>query len=155
MELPDLQKGYSISNNVHNAVMTVIERCIEENDYDIPVFIPTEVLKSEIRSYCLSLSAVNNPDNDSDIKKLMKLYDEVVKMEQARAEQQSNNDMANAQTQQINQQTAALDAQSAQMDPQLSEMQSIVQAIQNGQMDQATAQQYLQQLGGQQNELAQ
>ena len=156
MELPDLQKGYSISNNVHNAVMTVIERCIEENDFDIPVFVPTEVLKSEIRSYCLSLSAVNNPDNDGDIKKLMKLYDEVVKMEQARAEQQSNNDIANAQTQQINQQTAALDAQSAQMDPQISQMQSIVQAIQSGQMDQATAQQYLQQLnGGQTNELAQ
>lgn len=148
MELPDLQKGYSISNNVHNAVMTVIERCIEENKYEVPVFIPTEVLKSEIRSFCLSLFSINNPENDSDIKKLLKLYDRVVEMEAVRAEQQNNNDIANAQTQQINAQTEALSAQSAQLDPELSQMQSIVNQIQNGTIDQSTAQQYLATLNG-------
>ena len=147
MELPDLQKGYSISNNVHNAVMTVIEKCIEENKYDIPVFIPTEVLKSEIRSFCLSLFAINNPENDVDIEKLLKLYDKVVEMEAVRAEQQNSNDIANAQTQQINQQTMALDAQSQGLDTQNSQLQSLLTAIQNGQMTPEQAQQALSQMG--------
>lgn len=152
MELPDLQRGYNISNNVHNAVMTVIENCIDNDDYDIPIFIPREVLKSEIRSCCLNLEAINNEKNKKDIDRLLKLYDKVVEFDQMQAEQQNNNDIANQQTQQINQQTAALDQQSAMLDPELSQMQSVVQAIQSGQMDQATAQQYLAQLqGGQQN----
>ena len=159
MELPDLQKGYSISNNVHNAVMTVIEKCIEENKYEIPVFIPTEVLKSEIRSFCLSLFAINNPENDADIEKLLKLYDKVVEMESIRAEQQSNNDIANAQTQQINQQTAALDQQSVAMDGELANLQSTLQQLQSGNVDPAQAQQIIQQLqeqqGVQQNVMAQ
>jgi hypothetical protein len=148
MEMPDVQRGYNLSNNVHNAVMAVIERCLDENDFDIPIFIPTEVLKSEIRSVCLNLEGVNNPDNKTDINKLLKLYDKVVEMEQTMAQQQNNNGIAQQETQQINAQTEALSAQSAQLDPELSQMQSIVNQIQNGTIDQATAQQYLATLNG-------
>lgn len=148
MEMPDVQRGYNLSNNVHNAVMAVIERCLDENDYDVPIFIPTEVLKSEIRSVCLNLEGVNNPDNNTDINKLLKLYDKVVEMEQTIAQQQNDNGIAQQETQQINAQTEALSAQSAQLDPELSQMQSIVNQIQNGTIDQTTAQQYLATLNG-------
>lgn len=75
MEIPDLQQGYSLANNAINAVMSVIDDCIERDIYDIPDYIPLQMLQEEILSTCLSLRASNHKGNREDINKLMKLYD--------------------------------------------------------------------------------
>lgn len=74
MDLPDLQLGYSITNNSINAVLSVIDDCLENDNYDIPDYIPNQMLLEEIMNTALSLKAANNPSNAVDIQKLMKLY---------------------------------------------------------------------------------
>lgn len=74
MDLPDLQLGYSISNNSINAVLAVIDDCLENDNFDIPDYIPAAMLQEEIMNTCLSLKAANNIKNAADISKLMKLY---------------------------------------------------------------------------------
>lgn len=75
MELPDIQSGYSLANNAVNAVLSVINDCIEKNVLDVPDYIPFEMLKEEIINTQLSLKAAANADNDNiaDIKKLDEL----------------------------------------------------------------------------------
>lgn len=75
MELPDLQMGYSISQNSINAVLSVIDDCLENGVMEVPDYIPTQMLKEEIMNTCLSLKA-NNTDgkNNADISKLLELY---------------------------------------------------------------------------------
>lgn len=82
MELPDLEGGYSLSNNAINAVLSVIRDCIESDSYDVPDYIPIPMLKTEIINTQLSLRAANFTKNQKDIEKLNQLYNVVVKMEQ-------------------------------------------------------------------------
>lgn len=82
MELPDLEGGYSLSNNAINAVLSVIRDCIESDNYDVPDYIPIPMLKTEIINTQLSLRAANFTRNQKDIEKLNQLYNVVVKMEQ-------------------------------------------------------------------------
>lgn len=82
MELPDLEGGYSLSNNAINAVLSVIKDCIESDSFDVPDYIPIPMLKTEIINTQLSLRAANFTKNQKDIEKLNKLYDVTVQMEQ-------------------------------------------------------------------------
>ena len=82
MELPDLEGGYSLSNNAINAVLSVIRDCIESDNYDVPDYIPIPMLKTEIINTQLSLRAANFIKNQEDIEKLNQLYNVVVQMEQ-------------------------------------------------------------------------
>ncbi len=79
MELPDIQSGYSLSNNAINAVLTCINDCIEKNVFEVPDFIPFTMLKEEIINTQLSLKAAASEHNDNleDIQKLTKLYESV------------------------------------------------------------------------------
>ena len=79
MELPDIQSGYSLSNNAINAVLTCINDCIEKDIFDIPDYIPFLMLKEEIINTQLSLKAAASAENDNtkDIAKLTKLYERV------------------------------------------------------------------------------
>ena len=79
MELPDIQSGYSLSNNAINAVLTCINDCIEKDVFDVPDYIPFLMLKEEIINTQLSLKAAASPENDNsiDIAKLTKLYERV------------------------------------------------------------------------------
>jgi hypothetical protein len=79
MELPDIQSGYSLSNNAINAVLTCINDCIEKNIFSVPDYIPFQMLKEEIINTQLSLKAAASEHNDNrkDIDKLTKLYEEV------------------------------------------------------------------------------
>jgi len=79
MELPDIQSGYSLSNNAINAVLTCINDCIEKNIFDVPDYIPFTMLKEEIINTQLSLKAASSEENDNskDIAKLTKLYETV------------------------------------------------------------------------------
>ena len=81
MELPDLEGGYSLSNNAINAVLSVIRDCIESDNYDVPDYIPIPMLKTEILNTQLSLRAANFQKNQKDIEKLDRLYDAAVQME--------------------------------------------------------------------------
>lgn len=75
MEIPDTAQGYSIANNSIEAVMNVIDECIEDDNFEVPDFIPTDMLMQEILNTCLSLSSANKDGrNQGDIDKLMKLY---------------------------------------------------------------------------------
>lgn len=82
MELPDLEGGYSLSNNAINAVLSVIRDCIESDSFDVPDYIPIPMLKTEIINTQLSLRAANFTKNQKDIEKLNRLYNVVVQMEQ-------------------------------------------------------------------------
>lgn len=73
MEVPDDTRGYSLMNNSLNAVMSVIDDCIEKDIYDVPIYIDTALLKEEITSTLLSLKAAQNPENAVDIQKLQRL----------------------------------------------------------------------------------
>lgn len=97
MEIPDLEQGYSISNNSLNAVLAVIDDCITKDIYEVPFFIPKEMLKTEIANTMLSLKAADSQGNKDDIAKLTRLYEVVFqgeqyvnKIEQAEA---ANNEM--------------------------------------------------------------
>lgn len=103
MELPDIQSGFSLANNAVNAVYAVINDCIENNNFDLPTYVPFTLLKEEIINVQLSLKAANKKGNAEDIAKLEKLYSivedkelefqksaEQVAMEQANAEQGRN-----------------------------------------------------------------
>lgn len=75
MEVPDLEAGYSISNNALNATLAVIDDCIFKDKYDIPFFIPIDMLKEEIANTMLSLQAADSEGNKEDISKLKRLYE--------------------------------------------------------------------------------
>ena len=103
MELPDIQSGFSLANNAVNAVYAVINDCIENNNFELPTYVPFTLLKEEIINVQLSLKAANKKGNAEDIEKLQKLYSivedkelefqkssEEMAMEQANAEQGKN-----------------------------------------------------------------
>ena len=98
IEIPDLQSGYSLSNNAINAVMTVIQECIEKNNFDVPEYIPFTMLKEEIINTQLSLKSANPDKNQKDIEKLDKLYEIVEEKEQ---EWQTDTDNMNAVNEQL------------------------------------------------------
>lgn len=80
MDLPDLQLGYTLANNAINAVLTVIDDCIERDIFDVPDYVPSQMLQEEILNTQLSLKAASTEgDNDEDIEKLNKLYEIVMK----------------------------------------------------------------------------
>lgn len=112
MEIPDLEQGYSLSNNALNAVLAVIDDCITKDIYDVPFFIPQDMLKTEIANTMLSLKAADSQGNKDDIAKLQRLYEAVVQgqqyvngIEQAKA-QEEQMEGANEQLQQANIQQA-------------------------------------------------
>ncbi|HAJ78547.1 MAG TPA: hypothetical protein DCO75_02145 [Fibrobacteres bacterium] len=81
MELPDIDAAYSLANNAVSAVLKIIENCIYYNNFDVPDFIPFDMLKVEIINTQLSLFAIeNNGSNSEDIGKLNKLFDIVVNL---------------------------------------------------------------------------
>lgn len=92
MQLPDLELGYSLTNNAIDCVMSVIKECIENNIYDIPDYVPFNLLKEEIINTQLSLRAVGSKNQD-DIDKLSRLYEEVEARDLELQEQQDESTM--------------------------------------------------------------
>ncbi|MCQ2082525.1 MAG: hypothetical protein MJ181_10065 [Treponema sp.] len=111
MEIPDLQGGFSISNNSINAVLSIIDDCIKNDIYEIPEYIPLDMLCDEILNTQLSLRAANYERNRESIEKLSKLYD--VATEQTHNLQQSY----------IDQQTALAEGQNAPMGEEIPQEQ--------------------------------
>lgn len=94
MEIPDLQGGYSIANNAINAVMSIIQDCVNNDVFDIPEYIPLSLLEDEILNTQLSLRAANYEMNRASIAKLSQLYAMCIEKEKELAEQQNTEAMA-------------------------------------------------------------
>ena len=108
MELPDLEGGYSLSNNAINAVLSTIRDCLENDNFEVPNYLPLGMLKTEILNTQLSLRASNFEKNKEDIEKLGKLLNIATKMstlvdntlsqqQQQAAEAQFQNDLQHRQ----------------------------------------------------------
>lgn len=74
MEIPDIESGYNLTNNAINAIMEIINDCLDNDNFDLPDYIPFSMLKEEIISTQLSFKAANNKNNKEAIEKLDKLY---------------------------------------------------------------------------------
>lgn len=86
LELPDINRGYSIANNAFNATMALIDQCIYEDKYEVPTFVPFQMLKEQIVNMELSLMAASEDgSNDEDISKLIRYYEIVEDTEAALA----------------------------------------------------------------------
>lgn len=75
LEIPDINSGFSLTTNAINAVLSVIDDCLKNDNFDIPVYIPYDMLEEEILNTQLSLRSANYEKNKKDIDKLSKLYD--------------------------------------------------------------------------------
>lgn len=99
MQIPDLEMGYSLSNNAVDAVMAVIKDCIENDNFNVPEFVPFELLKEEIINTQLSLTGAGYDKNRADIEKLEKLFQNVEDIEKewtTEAETKAAQDTENA-----------------------------------------------------------
>ena len=94
MEIPDLQGGYSIANNAINAVMSIIQDCVNNDVFDIPEYIPLSLLEDEILNTQLSLRAANYEMNRESIAKLSTLYSMCIEKEKALQEEAQKDAMA-------------------------------------------------------------
>lgn len=83
LELPDINRGYSAANNGFNATMTLIDACIYEDKFEIPSYIPFQMIKEQIVNMQLSLKAAEGgtDTNEKDIEKLQKLFEAVEEKE--------------------------------------------------------------------------
>lgn len=83
LELPDINRGYSVANNAFNATMTLIDSCIYEDNFEIPDYIPFQMIKEQIVNMQLSLKAAEGgtDSNEKDIQKLIRLYEAVEQKE--------------------------------------------------------------------------
>lgn len=95
LELPDINRGYSVANNAWNACQTLIDQCIYEDKYEIPDYVPFQMLKEQIVNRQLSLRTAQGSEsgNEDDIKRLIKYYEMVedheLKLEQNNLQQQT------------------------------------------------------------------
>lgn len=94
MEIPDLQGGYSIANNAINAVMSIIQDCVNNDVFNIPEYIPLSLLEDEILNTQLSLRAANYEMNRESIAKLSTLYSMCIDKEKSLAEEAQKDAMA-------------------------------------------------------------
>lgn len=126
MEVPDLEAGYSISNNALNATLAVIDDCINKDLYDIPFYIPTPLLMEEIANTMLSLTAADKEGNKPDIDKLKRLFEIVVQQDETNAkvlQQEKQNEMMQQQNEQLDLQNEMMDDKNKQMDQNIANMQ--------------------------------
>lgn len=76
LEIPDINRGFSAVNNGYNCAMSIIDACIYDDKYEVPFYVPFELLKEMIINTMLSLRAAQGAtdSNEEDIKKLSKLF---------------------------------------------------------------------------------
>lgn len=85
LEIPDINRGYSVANNAYNTCMTLIDQCIYDGKFEIPDYVPFQMLKEQIINMMLSLRTAQGAEkgNEEDIKKLSKYYEKVEEKELA------------------------------------------------------------------------
>ena len=77
LEIPDINRGFSAANNGYNCAMSIIDACIYDDKYELPFYVPFELLKEMIVNTMLSLRAAEGAtdSNEKDIAKLKKLFE--------------------------------------------------------------------------------
>lgn len=85
LEIPDINRGFSAVNNGYNCAMSIIDACIYDDKYELPFYVPFELLKEMIVNTMLSLRAAEGAteDNELDIEKLSKLFKTVLEKQKA------------------------------------------------------------------------
>lgn len=80
LEIPDINRGFSAANNGYNCAMSIIDACIYDDKYELPFYVPFELLKEMIVNTMLSLKAAEGAtdSNEEDIEKLSKLFNTVL-----------------------------------------------------------------------------
>ena len=105
LELPDINRGYSVANNAFNATMTIIDACIYDDVYEVPDYIPAVMLKEQIVNMMMNLRAAegSSGSNEKDIQKLTEFYRIVEEKQVSMGEiqQQANNQDVNQHNQYI------------------------------------------------------
>ena len=98
LELPDINRGYSVANNAWNACQTLIDQCIYEDKYEVPDYVPFQMLKEQIVNMQLSLRTAQGSENgnEEDIRRLIKYY-EIVEDHEMELEQNSLQNQTTAQ----------------------------------------------------------
>lgn len=142
MEVPDLEAGYSISNNALNATLAVIDDCINKDLYDVPFYIPTPMLMEEIANTMLSLTAADKEGNKPDIEKLKRLFEIVVQQDETNAkvlQQEKQNEALEQQNEMLGVQNDMIDDRNAQMDENIANMKQENMALMANQTQQMNA----------------
>lgn len=85
LEIPDINRGFSAVNNGYNCAMSIIDACIYDDKYELPFYVPFELLKEMIVNTMLSLRAAEGAteDNEEDIAKLSKLFNIVLEKQRS------------------------------------------------------------------------
>ena len=85
LEIPDINRGFSAVNNGYNCAMSLIDACIYDDKYELPFYVPFELLKEMIVNTMLSLKAAEGAtdDNEADIEKLSKLFKMVMEKQRS------------------------------------------------------------------------
>lgn len=93
LELPDIQTGFNLTSNAINAVSTIINKCIYEDNFNIPDFIPISMLKEEIINTQLLLQCAQGEtdSNEEDIAKLQQLWEIALSIEDENMETEEGN----------------------------------------------------------------
>lgn len=91
LELPDINRGYSVANNSFNAVQTLIDSCVYEGKFEIPPYVSLPMLEEQIINMALSLRAAqgSTKSNEKDIERLVEYYSKC-KDEEERLSQMQN-----------------------------------------------------------------
>lgn len=143
MQMPDLELGYSFAANDINAINTVINNAIENEDYNIPSYISIESLKPEITNTCRMLSAANSKENKKFIERLEKLYQAALQKQTEIGEAQREDEASET----LDNEANDLDYKSMQMDMQNEQLTSLAEDLQNGVITQEEAQAQVDSLG--------
>lgn len=84
LEIPDINRGYSAANNGFNCTQSIIDACIYDDKYEIPDYVPIEMVKEQVVNMQLSLRAAEGAtdSNEDDIAKLNRLFQVAIEKEQ-------------------------------------------------------------------------
>lgn len=101
LELPDINRGYSVANNAWNTCQTLIDQCIYDGKYEIPDYVPFQMLKEQIINMQLSLRTAQGAEsgNEEDIKHLTK-YFEMIEDKEMELQGEQTDGMQNQTTEQ-------------------------------------------------------
>lgn len=87
IDMPDVNRGLNINNNAQKACEAIISDWIKDKikdkeNYELPAYIPIDLLKETIVNTQLSLKAADKEDNEKDIESLNDLFDIVLTNEE-------------------------------------------------------------------------
>lgn len=127
LELPDINRGYSVANNSYNACQTLIDQCIYDNKYEIPDYLSMQMLKEQIINMQLSLRVAQGSEknNEEDIKRLTKYY-QLIEDKELEAQQPTDKEMMSEEEETLTEETpGGMQEQATSQDASLNNAYSV------------------------------